>query len=260
MRAPEATYYHYKHRSTNSKTGRIPVTVTSRHTCWDGCPLFDEGCYADEGFFTRKHWRAVSAGRRGGSLDELCASVSRLPFGQLWRHNAAGDLPGINGEIARQDLDAIVAANRSAGARGFTYTHKDLAIPANREAIRFANDNGFAVNLSANDVAHADELAELNIGPVVVILPLAYQRRHKGDKWLETLAEYRARLEALPKHTPAGRRVPVCPATYLDDRTCANCGLCAVIERTSIVGFPAHGAGKEAANLIAMAGAAHAAL
>ena len=38
------------------------------------------------------------------------------------------------------------------------------------KAIADANANGFVVNLSADTLAEADELAALNVGPVVVVL------------------------------------------------------------------------------------------
>jgi hypothetical protein len=91
---------------------------------------------------------------------------------------------------------------------------------------------GFTVNLSANTLAHADQLAALNIGPVVVV-----QDAVEGTR-ADTV-------------TPEGRKVATCPATYRDDVTCASCGLCAVRDRKVIVGFPAHGAAKRAAAAIA---------
>jgi len=50
--------------------------------------------------------------------------------------------------------------------------------------------------------------------------------------------------------TPAGRKVVVCPATQRDDVTCESCRLCARINRSVIVGFPAHGAGARKVNRI----------
>ena len=79
--------------------------------------------------------------------------------------------------------------------------------------------SGFTVNLSANDLVDADELAATGAGPVVVVLP---------SSQTDNTA------------TPAGRRVVVCPATQRDDVSCATCQLCAR-QRSTIVGFPAHG-------------------
>jgi hypothetical protein len=46
-------------------------------------------------------------------------------------------------------------------------------------------------------------------------------------------------MQAHRQHTPAGRRLAVCPATYADT-TCEACGACAKT-REAIIGFPAHG-------------------
>ena len=235
--------YHvqFKRRSDNAKTGPIPTSVTESSTCPDRCPLSGAGCYAETGPVSW-NWKKVDSGQRGGSFSEFLESVKSLPDDQLWRHNVAGDLPGIGDgtTINANALRSLVRANK--GRRGFTYTHYDPTIKANRRAIKDANREGFTVNLSANSVSEVDELADLNIAPVVTLLPATYQR-DKG----ETLEGYRERLETLPKKTDAGRRLVVCPATYQDTITCATCRLCQR-KRPSIIGFPVHGSRKRLAN------------
>jgi len=221
--------YHFTAKSQNVKTGPIPTTVTSAATCPDACPLKAKGCYAQGGPLAI-HWRAVTQGKRGGTLQALCDNIAALPEGTLWRHNVAGDLPGDGDTIHRQDMVALIEAN--IGRRGFTYTHKPPAHADNATLIHYANNMGFTVNLSANTLAHADTLAALNIGPVVVV-----QDAIEGTR-ADTV-------------TPEGRKVATCPATYRDDVTCKSCGLCAVRDRKVIVGFPAHGAAKRAAANIA---------
>ena len=221
-------------KSRNSKVGPIPASTTSAATCPDACPLKKSGCYADGGPLAI-HWRAVTNGTRGTGIDEFAESVAALPEGQLWRHNQAGDLPGIGDSIDGADLNKIVTANT--GRRGFTYTHKPVfgdsdTARANAAAVAAANRNGFTINLSANTLAEADTLASLSIAPVVVVL--------------DAVEGIRADTT-----TPDKRRVVTCPATYRDDVSCATCKLCAVRDRTTIVGFPAHGAGKKKAAAIA---------
>jgi hypothetical protein len=172
----------------------------------------------------------VTQGKRGGSLQALCDNIAALPEGTLWRHNVAGDLPGEGDTIHRQDMVSLIEAN--IGRKGFTYTHKPPSRADNATLIHYANNMGFTVNLSANTLAHADQLAALNIGPVVVV-----QDAIEGTR-ADTV-------------TPEGRKVATCPATYRDDITCKSCGLCAVRDRKVIVGFPAHGAAKRAAAAIA---------
>jgi hypothetical protein len=213
--------------SGNEKTGFIPVTTTEESTCPDNCSLKNNGCYAKFGRVSM-HWRKISAGERGGSWDALCAEVEKLPRKQLWRHNVAGDLPGLNNLIDTNRLAQLVEANR--GKRGFTFTHKPVGLKGlelfNARAIRAANKNGFTINLSADSLAQADELVALDIAPVAVVLPLYASER--------------------VSKTPAGNTVVVCPATRFKTKvTCETCQLCAVVSRKCIVGFPAHGVRKK---------------
>ena len=117
----------------------------------------------------------------------------------------------------------------------------------NRELIAAAVKAGFTINLSADSPAHADRLVDLDIAPVVTVLTRAYARKavrqrfkRRPDEWAETIGEWRDRIAPLPRHTPAGRRIAICPATYTD-ATCKSCGACA-LQRDAVIGFPAHGA------------------
>ena len=202
---------HLTIKSANIKTGPIPVSTTTKASCPTDCAMAS-ACYAASGPLAL-HWAKVTAGERGTDWATFTAQIAQLPEGQLWRHNQAGDLP--------QDpvlIGQLVHAN--AGKRGFTYTHHRDAASINW--IRHANAWGFTINLSANDLADADTLAEKQCGPVVVVLPSTTTANTK---------------------TPAGRPVVVCPATQRDDVSCATCQLCAR-QRDVIVGFPGHGTRK----------------
>lgn len=211
-------------KSSNAKTGPIPVTTSGRDTCPDSCPLKENGCYASAGYYTRLNWDKVTAGERGGNWDSLCDNIRKLPTGAIWRHNVASDLPHYRGRINKTYLARLVDANN--GRRGFTYTHHNPKNPHNADAIKRANAAGFTVNLSANNVSQADQFADLGIGPVVTILP------EHGPRNFET---------------PAGNRVVTCPATYRNNVTCASCKMCAIPDRETIIGFPVHGSQKTAA-------------
>jgi hypothetical protein len=214
--------------SRNAKTGPIPVTTTSEESCPAACPLKRNGCYAEGGPLAIL-WRKVTERKAGMAWDAAMAEIAKLPRGTLWRHNQAGDLPGIGDAIDADAMAGLTRANR--GKRGYTYTHKPMTAD-NAVAVTDAIAHGFAVNLSANDLAHADELASLGIAPVVVVLP--------ADATRATT-------------TPQGRKVAICPATISDNVNCASCGLCAVTGRKAIIGFPAHGAGKRKASAVALA-------
>ena len=231
----------FTRKSANVKTGDIPVTTTSNETCPTDCPFKGSGCYAEAGPLGGL-WNAMSKAGANGTFKNgrndihttdwqgLCANVEALPDGQLWRHNQAGDLPHNGGTVDRAAIKALVKANL--GKRGFTYTHHNvLQSEANRQTIAEANREGFTVNLSGNNLAHADLLADLAIAPVVAVVPINQQANTV---------------------TPKGRKVVVCPATVRDDVSCKTCQLCQR-QRDFIIGFPAHGPSKKKADAIATA-------
>jgi hypothetical protein len=218
------TQVHLTLKSSNAKTGPIPVSTTGRASCPTSCPFQASGCYADN-YGLNFLWNRVTNGAAGSDWATFCAQIKTLPDGQLWRHNQAGDLPQDgHGRIDGHLMGYLVAAN--IGKRGFTYTHHDPSLGENAKYIKGSNDWGFTVNLSANTPRHADTLAALEIAPVVVVLPST---------------------QTTNTTTPQGRSIVICPATTRDDVTCESCQLCARVDRKVIVGFPAHGSGAKKA-------------
>jgi hypothetical protein len=244
--------------SQNAKTGPIPASIVERESCWPGCALYENGCYAESGALAM-HWDRVSRGLAGGSWSEFCVKVAALRPGGLWRYAQAGDLPGYGPQIDGTLLEELVAAN--AGRNVIAFTHKpvdgdDPVVIANKRIIAEAIKAGFTINLSADNPVHADRLADLGIAPVVTVLARAYARRairhrfkRRRDEWAETIGEWRDRTASLPRYTPAGRRIAVCPATY-SDATCKTCGACARV-RDAVIGFPAHGAWRQVESAMA---------
>lgn len=229
-------------KSYNRLTGPILVTTSPRLTCPDACPLKKTAadnragsCYAEHGFLGGFIWSKLDQSKVGQtfkagqirvhSLNDLTAAIRSLPEGTMWRHNQAGDLFSNDQQtISAPELEAIVSAN--AGRRGFTYTHYDVVKNVeNRQLVKAANDNGFTVNLSGNDLAEADRLAELSIAPVTTVLPASKKENVT---------------------TPAGRKVVICPARTTPSMNCATCGICAK-QRNAIIGFPA--VGRQAAKI-----------
>jgi len=217
-------------KSANRKVGKIPVTTTSAATCPDECLFKKNGCYADGGPLAM-HWAKVTSGERGDNWSTFIATVKSFKDGQLWRHNQAGDCPGDGKRLDADACDELADANEN--KKGFTYTHYPVLTDAHNAAVvKRMNDRGFVVNLSANNVAHADALYDLGIGPVATVLPEA---------------------QTTNTVTPKGRKIVVCPATVRDDVSCATCQLCAK-HRDAIVGFPAHGTSKRKADTVASQG------
>jgi hypothetical protein len=123
---------------------------------------------------------------------------------------------------------------------GYTYSHysplpikgvvSKVVAQHNAKVIKEMNARGFVVNLSADNLAHADQLADLAIGPIVTILPRDANRTMR---------------------TPNGRRVIVCPAVLHHNVNCVDCKVCANATRKSIIGFPAHGSSAKRVDAIA---------
>jgi hypothetical protein len=227
-------------RSYNRKAGSMLVTTSPRSTCLLSCLLrknstaFSAGaCYAEHGFIGGYLWTSLDRTPAGMAFQkgrikvfgfaELLAAIHRVPKGQVWRHNQAGDLPSTNQrDICADRLRKIVQANR--GRRGFTFTHYDVIDNRrNRQLVAYANRNGLTINLSANNLEHADQLADARCAPVTTLLP----------------AEQTANSV-----TRKGRKVVICLAISRAGVTCLSCQLCIRASRNVIIGFPAHGGGK----------------
>ena len=220
--------------SGNTKTGPMPVSTSNSTTCPDACPIKAKGCYAKYGP-VGMHWRKLDNGESKNAVEwpQFIRQVKALSNNTLWRHNQAGDLNGdavmIDGPKLR---DLIVANGRK---RGFTYTHYDVLSDTfesrqNALLIQDANVKGFTINVSGNDVNHADKLKALNVAPVVVIMP------RDADK---------------VSYTPAGNKVVICPAENNDKVNCVKCALCQDVKRDYIIGFRAHGTAAKSVELIA---------
>jgi hypothetical protein len=161
---------------------------------------------------------------RGESISKVAAKIAALPEGTLWRHNVAGDLPGVGEDVNARQLRKLVVANYR--KLGYTYTHKktDRAL----KLAKLATLNGFAVNVSCDSLAEVDRMVSRGM-LAVVVLPSDTPRR---------------------VITPAGNVVEQCPATYDGSKvTCATCKLCARTNRRVSVGFPAHGTRRKVVNL-----------
>lgn len=221
--------------SSNAKVGPMPVSTSNSSTCPDACPIKLKGCYAKYGP-TGMHWRKLDEGssKNAEEWGDFLQDVKRIAKGSLWRHNQAGDLNGSSDVIDNEKLEQLVWANR--GKRGFTYTHYPMLDTEsnysihNRNSVNNANTRGFTINLSGNDVTHADKLKGLDIAPVVVLMPRDAEK---------------------VSYTPGGNKVVICPAEGSDKVTCLTCGLCQLPKRDYIIGFRAHGTAAKTVELIA---------
>lgn len=221
-------WVHLTPKSGNRKVGPIPVSTTEEASCPDECPFKGKGCYAKGGPLAI-HWKQLSKKLRGGNWSLFCNALRKIEAGTMFRHNQAGDLPkNKKGKINANLTKQLVASAKH--LRGWTYSHYDMTDPHNAKVVKQANEAGFTVNLSADNLTQADQYAKLGIGPVVVVLPENAPTR--GNK------------------TPSGLPIVVCPAQTNDNMSCAQCKLCQVRDRKSIVGFIAHGVSRKSVSAI----------
>ena len=224
-----AIHYHLTVKSSNSKTGPMAVSTTAKASCPDKCPLKKAGCFADGGPL-QLHWEQVSQGKRGVSFDDFLLQVAALPRGSEYRHNQAGDLPPDKTQkdtIDAVKLAALAAVIRRRRIKGFTYTHYPVIDnEINQAAIKAANDDGFTINLSANNITEVDQLLALKIAPVAVIMPLNAPKVSFTDQ---------------------GNKIVICPAQTNKKTTCVDCMLCAKSDRAFSIGFYPHGASAKKA-------------
>ena len=213
----------------NTKT-QIPTTTSAKDTCPNTCPLKEKGCYARYSFLGN-YWKKLSNGEVKNSFNfkELLKAVKQLNEGALWRHNQAGDLMHNDGEIDSQALTALVKANK--GRKGFTYTHHKLDIANNALNLAIANDNGFTVNISCDNLQEADKVFnQYDDLPVVTLLPMDSSK---------------------VSYTESGNKVIACPAEGSKKVSCKTCKLCSISDRDYIIGFRAHGTAKKSVEIIA---------
>ncbi len=207
--------------SKNKKLGKMPTTTTERKSCPDSCPLKNGDCYGEK-YHTSIVWGETETGFNkrwkknfSNSWDDTIKAIASFPESvDIWRHNQIGDLPNDgddNESIDEKKLDQLVEANNKRRVICFTHKHK---YKKNIDLIKKANKNGFTINLSANNLKHADELAKHGL-PVAVVV----------DK--HTTA------------TPQGRPVVMC-LSQTKGLTCKQCKLCSVNTRKTIVGFLKH--------------------
>lgn len=215
--------YQFTPISSNSKTGPIPTTMTEKDSCPDTCPLKLNGCYA-ENFPLSLHWKRVSAS--GMPVNQLAQKLGKLPRGQLWRHNVAGDLPHTNGAINMSEIRPILESVKTRKLKTILYTHHKIT--QNYQALSEIRDSGVNINVSTESPELA--ISALNAGfNSVCIMPDGSEKltKYKDGYSGQTIA-----------------KIVICPAQTSERVTCASCGLCAK-DRTKdrvIIGFLPHGA------------------
>jgi hypothetical protein len=221
--------YQFTRVSSNAKTGPIPTTMTEKESCAITCPLRENGCYA-ENFPLSLHWGRVS--ESGISATDLVSKLSKLPRGQLWRHNVAGDLPHVNGTVDIEQVRPILDVVKSRDLKTIVYSHHKGR--NNMEVFQGMKRYGVNVNVSCESLDQAISADKMGLNAVCIV-------PQDSPKVKKILDGYTGQTVA---------RVVVCPAQTSEKVTCASCGLCAK-DRTNqhvIIGFLPHGSRAKKVN------------
>ena len=129
------------------------------------------------------------------------------------------------GQIDFEYLEAVLDAKPRRG-ESFTYSHFHPLYWAHKLA-----PNKTTINFSADNLAEAVQIIKDKVAPVVTVVKKSFWKNGKN-----AIAD--------------GVRVVRCPAEYLENLGCVNCGgkdgpLCARLNRDFIIGFTGHGASKK---------------
>lgn len=206
-------------KSYNRTTGPIAVSRTSRESCPHSCPLMGQGCYAEAGGPTMMQWMKVP--KIGVDIGTFILKLKSLAAGSLIRLNEAGDLPGDGKRGELWKSLCIPLAKACGHLKCWTYTH--YRPNKHNEPILREMNRHLTVNLSANDLATADEFYEKGFD-VCLSVPVDYK--------------------LIGAFTPKGVRLVGCPEKLGKTDSCQTCGagnpLCRRKNRDYIICFPAH--------------------
>lgn len=216
------TYYHLSYPTGNKKLGPIPAITAGRDTCPASCPLMGNGCYA-ENFPMLGHWDKVSNGERGVTLSSLVDKIRELPTSLPLRYGVAGDIPP--SELHWAEICSAVGSRK---LKAWCYTHR----PYEKRIHETAVLNGMTVNYSCHSESEAIEHVKAGRPAAIV---------------LESNVKWRAKAVRDDDGKLFGAMIMVCPQHYDKKVTCGSCMLCHSRPKDMIIGFPAHGSRKKAA-------------
>lgn len=226
-------------RTRNTKTGNIPTAfvladVPDPEHAADAalascgavnCALKDGGCYALSGAIAKYAVVHIDEARESGFDRSIAAALAgRHRRARAVRMTAIGDVAATPGLVSRALDD--VARVHEAGLEVIGYTHG--------WRLSWARSLRSSLRASCDDLADADDAVAAGWAAAVV-LPADTDARDRSIR------------------TPEGHRVIVCPA-YVKPSfgrpkvTCNTCRLCVVGRTSAVIGFPAHGAEKQAAS------------
>ena len=199
--------------SGNSKTGKITVISRSIDTCPSTCPFLDADAWEAKGCY--------GAGRMWAQVNRASRDIADLPRPK-WRirDRVLGDVTVPRTRDDAIDWEYLQAVNDYAvehGSAVFGYTHSQVwkQISIEQWLERFP---AYTMNISCHT---ADEVLEV-----------------QALGWNAVLSTD----DVVQGQKIGNKRVAQCPATYLDDFTCAGCDkFCTTDDNNVIPWFPLHG-------------------
>jgi hypothetical protein len=180
------------------------------------------GCYGDN-FPISLHWNKVTSGDRGVSLSVLTDRIRKLPGFFPLRYGVLGDIP--QQELHWQQICESIGSRK---LKAWCYTHR----PYDERTHKVAALNGLTINYSCHSEAEA--IAHVKAGRYAAIV---LRSDCMGPGW--PLRDHDGNL--------TGVTVKLCPQSYDKNITCGSCMLCHDRPANVVIGFPAHGTRKKAA-------------
>ena len=209
------------YRSSNAKTGPIPTTSGPQSTCPTTCPLYGQGCYAENRPGRPSIFDMVDKSARRVTVRSIATRRWRkLP--PAVRFNVSGDYLDAAGRIDYQyiaDTNMVAEALAPSGTVTWSYSHAWRAL----EPSMFS----YVVRASCQSAEEASD-ALARGWDVAIVDP--------GPQCPDTLIG----------STIDGRKVVQCPVTTGRVATCSDCRLCGRAG-SAIVAFPVHGSSRRRA-------------
>lgn len=210
--------------SDNSKTGKVSATYVSQKSCWEGCPLINNGCYAEHdftGFTTRR----INAEVEANSIDAIDLAINEANG----IDSLSGQLPlrlHVVGDCKTRKTASIVssAAGRYAarfGQKVWSYTHVWRSVTR-------AAWQSVSILASCESVKDAQKAMKRGYAAAVVF----------------------SDASQIPAPT-AEMRVIHCPQQTKKTANCTTCKLCwnadRLLANRIVIGFTVHGGGEKKA-------------
>jgi hypothetical protein len=208
--------------SDNSKTGKVSATYAAQQSCWEGCPLMGNGCYAEHdftGFTTR---RLNNAGIVDADIiaENEAAAIDTLTGQRALRLHVVGDC-----KTNKSAQTVAAAAQRHTSKHDqpvWSYTHAWRQV---------ARESWHGVSILASCETTADVKRAHSEGYAAAVVVAEHKQ---ASLYMED-----------------GLRILPCPQQTGKSLNCASCKLCwksdHLFATKTVIAFETHGGGEKKA-------------